>query len=87
VITAVKIGANECTSVVDNFDGHGSGLMQYGAHRPMQHDQGVTGSKRMPPLGNYSLNIAPVAARATINTKIMQHVPTFLAVLLAITMR
>jgi len=87
VITAVKIGANECTSVAGNFDGHGSGPMQYGAHRPMQHDQGFTGSNRTPPSGNYSLNIAPVAARATINTKIMQHVPTFLAVLLAISMR
>jgi hypothetical protein len=41
----------------------------------------------MPPSGNYSLRIAPAATRATINTTIMQHVPTLLAVLMAIAMR
>ncbi len=78
---------NECTSVVGNFDCHGSAPMQYGVHRPMQHDQGFTGSHRTPPLGDYSLRIAPAAARAIINTTIMQHIPTFLAVLMAITMQ
>jgi len=81
------VGANECTSVVGNFDGHGSAPMQYGVHRLMQHDQGFTGSHRTPPLGDYSLRITPAAARAIINTTIMQHVPTFLAVLMAITMQ
>ena len=54
---------------------------------PMQHDQGFTGSHRTPPLGDYSLRIALAAARAIINTTIMQHIPTFLAVLMAITMQ
>jgi hypothetical protein len=31
----------------------------------MQHVQGYSGSHWTPPLGNYSLHIAPVAARAT----------------------
>ncbi len=61
--------------------------MRYGAHRPMQHDQGFTRSHWTPPSGNYSLRIAPAAARATINSMIMKHVPTLLAVLMAIAMR
>ena len=48
-------------------------------------NQGFTRSHQTPPLGDYSLRIiTPVAARATINTKIMKHVPTLLAVLMAI---
>ena len=47
----------------------------------MQHDQGFTGSHwtMPPPLGDYSLRIAPVATttRATINKTMMQNVPTF----------
>jgi hypothetical protein len=38
----------------------------------------------MLPLGDYSLYIAPAAARATINTTIMQNVLTLLVVLMAI---
>ena len=34
--------ANECTSVMGHFDGHGGAPVQYGAHRPMQNDQGFT---------------------------------------------
>jgi hypothetical protein len=64
---------NECTSITGNFDGRGGVPMQYGAHRLMQHDQGFTGSHRMLPSGNYSLHIAPAAARAIINTTIMEH--------------
>jgi hypothetical protein len=79
--------ANKCTSVAGNFNGHGGALMQYGAHRSTQHDQGFTGSHRTPPSSNYSFRIAPAATRATINTTIMQHLPTLLAVLMAITMR
>jgi hypothetical protein len=41
----------------------------------------------MPPSGDYSLGITLAAARATINTTIMQNVPTLLAVLMAIAMR
>jgi hypothetical protein len=53
----------------------------------MQHDQGFTGSHWMPPLDKYSLRIAPAAARATINTMIIQKVPTLLAVSMIIAMR
>jgi len=79
--------ANECTSAVGYFDGHGGAPVQYEAHPPMQHDQGFTGSHWTPPSGDYSLRITPAAARVTINTMIMQNVPTLLAVLMAITMR
>jgi hypothetical protein len=46
----------------------------------MQHDQGFTGSHWTPPLGEYSLRIAPTAARATVNETMMQHVPTLLVI-------
>ena len=61
--------------------------MQYGAHHPMQHYKGFTGSHQTPPSGNCSLHFTPAATRATTNTMIMQHVPTLLAVLMAILMR
>jgi hypothetical protein len=38
-------------------------------------------------LGDYSLRIAQAATRATINSAIMKHVPSLLAVLMAIAMR
>jgi len=78
---------NRCSSVAGHFDGHGGALMQYGAHYPMQHDQGFNGSHWMPPLGDYLLHIAPGATRATINTMMMQNVPTLLAVSMVIMMR
>jgi len=56
------------------------------ARCPMQHHQGFTGSHWTPPLGNYLLRIAQVAARAIINTTMMQHAPIFLAVLMVIAM-
>jgi hypothetical protein len=68
----MAVAANECTSVVGHFDGHGGVPMQYGAHCPIQHDQGFTESYWMPPSGDYLLHIAPVAVRATINTTKMQ---------------
>jgi hypothetical protein len=69
------------------YDGHADALEQYGVHRLIQHDQGFTRSHWMPPSGNYLLRIAPEAARATaINTTMMQHVPTLLAVLMAVAM-
>jgi hypothetical protein len=52
----------------------------------MQHDQGFTGSHRMLPLDDYLLRIAPAATRASINTTIIQHVLTLLAILMAIAM-
>jgi hypothetical protein len=57
--------ASTCSSVVDCFNGHGGPPVQYEAHRPMQHVQGYSGSHWTLALGNYSLHIAPEAARAT----------------------
>jgi hypothetical protein len=54
-----------CTSIVGRFDGHGGPPVQYKVHCPMQHVQGYSGSHWMLALGNYSLHIAPAAARAT----------------------
>jgi hypothetical protein len=79
--------ANKCTSAAGHFDGHGGAPVQYEAHRPMQHDQGFTGSHWTPPSGNNSLRIAPLAARATINLTMTQHVLTLFAILMAIAMR
>jgi hypothetical protein len=56
------------------------------AHCLMQHDQGFTGSHWTLPSGNYSLCIAQAATRAIFNTTMMQHVPTLLAVSMAIAM-
>jgi hypothetical protein len=56
---------NECTSVLGHFDGHGGAPWQYRWHCLMGHAQGYLGSHWTPPLGNYLLCIAPVAARAT----------------------
>ena len=78
---------NRRTSVAGHFDGHGGAPVQHGAHRPMRHDQGFTGSHWMPPSGNYLLHIAQAAARATINSTMMEHVPTLLAVFMAFAMR
>ena len=55
--------------------------------RPMQHNQGFTGSHWTPSSGDYSLRITLAASRAIINTTMMQHVPTLLAILMAIAMR
>jgi hypothetical protein len=52
----------------------------------MQHVQGHTGSHWTPPSGDYSLLIALAAAREKINSTMMQHVPTLLAVSMAIAM-
>jgi hypothetical protein len=56
---------NKCTSSAGRFDGHGGVPVQYKMHHPMQHVQGYSGSHWTPALGNYSLRIAPAAARAT----------------------
>jgi hypothetical protein len=80
-------GANECTSVAGHFDGHDGAPVRYEAHRPMQYDQGFTGSNWTPPSGDYSLRIAPSATRAAINSTTMQHALTLLAILMAIVMR
>jgi hypothetical protein len=53
----------------------------------MQYNQGFTGSHPTPPSGDYSLHIAPAATRVTINTTIMQNVPTLLTISMAIAVR
>ena len=59
---------------------------QYRVHRQMQHDKGFPGSHWPLPSGVYSLRITPEAARATINTTMIQHVPTLVAILMVIAM-
>ena len=75
----ISVVTSECASVTGHLDGHGGAPVQYGAHHPMQHDQGFTRSHWTPPSGDYSL--------VTINSTIMKHVPTLLAVSMAIEMR
>jgi hypothetical protein len=41
----------------------------------------------MPPSGDYSLHIAPAAARATINKMTKQNNPPLLAILMAVAVR
>ncbi len=67
MITAIEkaVVVNKCTSSAGRFDGHDGASEQYRWHRPMRHVQGYYGSHWMPALGNYSLRIAPAAARAT----------------------
>jgi hypothetical protein len=56
---------NECASVAGHFDGHADALKQRMWHHLMQQIQGHTIFPWKPPSGNYSLRIAPAAARAT----------------------
>jgi hypothetical protein len=56
---------NKCTSSAGCFDNHGGAPEQYRQHHPMQHVQGYSRSHWMPTMGDYSLRIAPAAARAT----------------------
>ncbi len=58
---------NKCTSSAGRFDGHSGAPEQYRQHCLMGHVQGYSGSHWTLPSGNYSLRIAPVAARATAN--------------------
>jgi hypothetical protein len=79
--------ASTCSSVVGHFDGHGSPLVQYEAHRPMQHVQGYSRSHWTLPLNNYLLRIAPAAARATANKMTTKNVPKRLANSMAMVVR
>ena len=51
----------------------------------MQNVQSYTGIHWILPSGKYSLRIAPAAARVAINSMIMKHVSTLLAVSMTIT--
>ncbi len=78
---------NKHTSAARHFDGHVDKLEQYGVYCQIQHDQGFTGSHWTLPSGNYLVRVASAAARVTINKTTVQHVPTLLAVSMAIAMR
>jgi hypothetical protein len=56
---------SKCTSSATHFEGLADAPEQYRWHRPMRHVQGYLGSHWTPPPGDYSLRIAPAAARAT----------------------
>jgi hypothetical protein len=56
---------NQSAFVAGRFDGHTDALKRQTWHRPMQQIQGHTRCPWQPPSGNYSLCIAPAAARAT----------------------
>jgi hypothetical protein len=75
VIVDNKINyAKQMTSSASHFDNRGGALEQYRRHCPMRHVQGYSGSHWTPASGDYSLHIAPEAARATINkTSIKQY--------------
>ena len=84
----ISAATSECASATGHFNGHAEALKRSMWHCLMQHDvQGYIGSHGTLPLGNYSLRIALVAARATINKTSMQNVPTLLSVSMNIAMR
>jgi hypothetical protein len=56
---------SKCTSVAARFEGLADAPEQYRRHRPMRHVQSYSGSHWMLALDDYSLRIAPAAARAT----------------------
>jgi hypothetical protein len=62
---------NKCISVTVHFDGHADAWVQCCSYCLMQHVHW------MPPLGNYSLCIAPAAARATANNTTMKKWTNF----------
>jgi hypothetical protein len=74
----------KCTSSASHWNGHGGLPVQYEVHCPMQHDQGYSRSHWMTQLGNYSLSIAPAAARATATKHQQKHAPTLLAISMAV---
>jgi hypothetical protein len=77
----------KCALSAVRFYGHGGPPVQYEAHCPMQHVQGNSGKHWMPPLGNYSLHIAPAAARATGKQTTINKYTYKLAALVAMAMR
>ena len=83
----ISAATSKCASVAGHFDGPAEALKRSMWHCPMQHVHGCIGSHWTLPSGDYSLRIAPAAARATINTAIMQNIPTLMAISMAIAMR
>ncbi len=52
-------------------------LVLYAVHPSMQHVQGYSGSHWMPPLGNYSLQIALAATGVTENKRTVKKCTNF----------
>ncbi len=52
----------KCRWIAGDFDCHSDAAVQRGAHLPMEHVQGFTGSHWMPPLGKCLRCITPAAA-------------------------
>jgi hypothetical protein len=67
----------QSTSAAGHFNSHGLALVQYKVLCLMQHVQGYTVSHCMPPLGNYSLHIALVAARVQSKTTTIKKCTKF----------
>jgi hypothetical protein len=65
------------TSAVAHFKSLADALVLCSVHRLMQHVQGYPRSHWTLPLGNYSLRIAQVAARATANKTTMKKWANF----------
>ncbi len=58
-----QIGDNKkCRRIAGDFDSHADAAVRCGAHRPMEHIPGFTGSHWMPPSGECLSRIAPAAA-------------------------
>jgi hypothetical protein len=55
------VGDNKLTAIDGNFNCHDNAAVQRGAHCPIEHVQGFTGSHWMPPLVKCSHRIAPAA--------------------------
>ena len=62
---------SKCTSAAGHFDGHRNEAVHYSPHCPMEEVHSFTRSHWTPPSGDYSLCIAPTAARATANKTMM----------------
>jgi hypothetical protein len=77
----------QSTSSTGHFDRHGGAPVRYKVYRPIKEVHGFQKSHRTLPSSDYSLHIAPAAARATISKTTMQNLTTLLAVLMAIAMR
>ena len=57
-----RIGDNKkCRGITSDFDCYADAAVPCGAHRPMEHIRGFTGSHWLPPSGKCLLCIAPAA--------------------------
>ena len=52
----------KCRRIAGDFDCHGNAAVRRGAHHPIEHVQGFTGSYWMLPSGKCLCRIAPLAA-------------------------